>query len=77
MSGSRKKSPFIGVTAAAGAAEDKRRANKKLRRVARVRVQMNPDEVLPAKLKEVSDIWTTAKEGKIRISSGDRARMRK
>ncbi|MBX7121688.1 MAG: hypothetical protein K1X42_06120 [Opitutaceae bacterium] len=77
MSHSRRKSPFVGVTAAPSAAEDKRRANKRLRRVAKVRVQVNPEEELPAKLKEVSDIWTTAKEGKIRISPGDRVRMRK
>lgn len=77
MSRSRKKSPIIGVTAAASAAGDKRRANKRLRRVAKERVLRNPEGVLPAKLKEISDIWTTAKEGKIRISPDDRVRLRK
>ena len=77
MSRSVRKSPIVGVTAATTDAADKRDANKRLRRAAKVRVQVDPDGLLPSKLKEISDIWTTAKEGKLRISSINDKRMRK
>lgn len=61
MSRSRKRTPVCGMTTAHSEKEDKRRANRKLRR----RVARAPANA-PA-LREVSNVWTMAKDGKQRF----------
>lgn len=64
MSRSRRKTPIIGWTTAPSEKEDKRLANRRLRRIVRniLRTQEDPD-VLPD-LREVSDPWDMNKDGK-------------
>jgi hypothetical protein len=62
MSRSRKKSKIYWFTTATSEKEDKRRANRKLRRV--VKKQNKLDEALQPKLREVSNVWAFDKDGK-------------
>ncbi len=78
MSRSYKKHPIIGNTKAESEKKDKVRAHKKFRRKLKEKVKGidadalvhsdfwddEPEYVLPEKLKEVSEIWTFAKDGK-------------
>lgn len=58
MSRSKRKTPVFGITTARTEKQDKRMANRKLRRKTRV----DPENA-PA-LREVSDVWGFAKDGK-------------
>ena len=62
MSRSRRKTPICPVTCAQSEKKDKRRANQLLRRRVKDALQRG-DEVLPI-LREVSDVWSMAKDGK-------------
>lgn len=64
MSGSRKKTPVRGVTSARSEKADKRAANRALRRRVRTTLSVDPSpEVIPLP-REVSNVWTMAKDGK-------------
>ncbi|MBL9199972.1 MAG: hypothetical protein JNL39_05660 [Opitutaceae bacterium] len=64
MSRSRRKHSIASVTAAASGKQDKREANRALRKATHQRLgAMSDDTVLPV-IREVSDVWNTAKEGK-------------
>lgn len=68
MSHSRRKHPFCGYTTAESEKDDKRRYNRRYRRVCRQILHSNPErEILPV-LKEVSDIWWMDKDGKGRFN---------
>jgi hypothetical protein len=58
MSHSRKKTPVGGVSNSLSEKDDKRMANRKLRRLTRV------DPENPPALREVSDVWGMSKDGK-------------
>ncbi len=77
MSRSRRRTPVRGLTTSDSETEDKRIANRKLRRKVRAVLPLDPDAVLPA-LREVSCVWAFDKDGKIRFDPGERPRwMRK
>lgn len=61
MSRSRRKTPICGITTARSEKDDKRRANRKLRRLTRT----DPEKNLV--MRDVSDVWSFAKDGKWRI----------
>jgi hypothetical protein len=64
MSGSRKKTPISGITTAASEKQDKRIANRRVRRaVKQVLHALEDPEVLPHR-RELTDPWTMAKDGK-------------
>lgn len=73
MSRSRKKTPVISYTCSDSEKDDKRIANRKLRRAVKVKLQNAQsvemaEEMQPLpELREVSDTWTFAKDGKIYI----------
>jgi hypothetical protein len=75
MSRSRRKKPILGITTAASEQQDKRLANRKLRRRLR---QIPPDEdaILPEQ-REVSNIWAFDKDGKRWLHDPDPRWMRK
>lgn len=76
MSHSRKKIPIGGITGAGSEKEEKRKANRKTRRVVKEALHNSPGpEVLPH-LKEVSDTWTMSKDVKIYFGRGDGAKKR-
>lgn len=63
MSGSRRKTPIFGITTARSEKQDKRLANRKLRHAVKQRLGTDPNGVLPV-LREVSNVWSMAKDGK-------------
>lgn len=66
MSKSFKKTPISGNTTHPSEKQDKRVANRKLRRAIRQYINIDPDEddyILPI-LREVSNVWSFAKDGK-------------
>jgi hypothetical protein len=67
MSRSRRKRPSSGITTSDTEKQDKRIANRKLRRKVRVRLAIDAEpETLPH-VREVSDPWAMAKDGKMRF----------
>ncbi len=77
MSRSRRKTPVRGLTTSDSEKQDKRMANRALRRKVRVALSAEPDGVLPA-LREVSSAWAFDKDGKVRFDPAERpALMRK
>jgi len=72
MSRSRRKNPFIGI-AGDSDKQDKRKANRKLRRVVKETLHMqDADDIenLPT-AKEVSNVWSFTKDGKWRLDPDD------
>ncbi len=61
MSNSYKKTPIHGNTKSCSEKQDKRKANRKLRRVNKIAIN---EDLEPKKLREVSDIWSFNKDGK-------------
>lgn len=77
MSRSRRKTPVRGITTSDTEKQDKRSANRRLRRKVRVALAVEPEGVLPA-LREVSCVWAFDKDGKMRFDPAERpAAMRK
>ena len=77
MSRSRKKSPAGGIAVAKSEKGDKQKASRVARRVVREALASNPNGVLPEK-REVSDVWTFAKDGKCWYgTAGDARWLRK
>lgn len=77
MSRSRRKRPFHGISSSDSDKQDKRIANRRLRRKVRAVLPAEPDGVLPA-LREVSTAWGFNKDGRRRFDPGrEPARMRK
>jgi hypothetical protein len=62
MSRSKKKTPKRGITTAETEKENKRKANRKFRRVTKTRLKKDDSE-LPL-TKETSDVWSFDKDGK-------------
>ena len=70
MSRSRRKTPICGITTAESEKQDKRIANRRLRRKVRAALAVEPEGVLPA-LREVSSVWTFDKDGKMRFDPAE------
>lgn len=62
MSRSHQKTPITGMANAASEKQDKRLANRRLRRIVRESIEIEL-ETMP-ELREVSTTWTFAKDGK-------------
>ncbi len=75
MSRSKRKIKIIGITTAKSEKEDKHYANKKLRRI--VREKLKSGEVILPELKEISDNWDFAKDGKKYYGDIEERYMRK
>lgn len=69
MARSRRRTPIIGHTTAASEKPDKQHANRNCRAALRSALKLDPDGVLPT-LRNVSDPWAMAKDGRQWI--GDR-----
>lgn len=77
MSRSRRKRPVRGISSSDSDKQDKRIANRRLRRKVRAVLPAGPDGVLPA-LREVSCVWGFAKDDKRRFDPArEPAGMRK
>jgi len=61
MSRSKKKVPIRGITPAPTEKEEKRAANRKYRRITKIQVKKNENI---SDIREVSNIWAFAKDGK-------------
>lgn len=66
MSRSRRRAPVRGLSTAESEKEDKRMANRKLRRRVRTALRVDPEAPLPH-LREVSNPWSMDKDGKTRF----------
>lgn len=65
MSDSKRKTAIAGITAARSEKQDKRYANKGLRRVAKTTIpKTHSDELMLPILREVSNVWDMKKDGK-------------
>lgn len=78
MSRSKRRHSIASVTAAASGKQDKREANRALRKATHQRLGVMSDETVLPVTREVSDLWNTAKEGKRYFDPAwDPKRMRK
>jgi hypothetical protein len=75
MSRSLKKTPKKGITTAKSEKENKRTANRKLRRVTKIQVKKGNSE--PANKKEVSNVWSFDKDGKQFLKNPTKKDLRK
>ena len=66
MSRSRRRTPICGITTADSEKQDKRIANRKLRRKVRVAIRADAEGELPAR-RVVSNPWCMDKDGKMRF----------
>ena len=69
MSRSRRKRPFIALCTAASEQDDKVRNHRRYRRAVKLALHAEA-ETLPIE-KELSNPWSMAKDGKMRVSKGD------
>jgi len=67
MSRSRKKQPVTSVTTETSEKQDKRLANRVLRRNTRRQLGKDPEEAVLPEMREVSDPWMMGKDGKHRF----------
>lgn len=63
MSRSRKKVPVTGHTTHESEKQDKRKSNRRLRTAVKQQINKQDEKPLP-ELREVSDVWGFAKDGK-------------
>ncbi len=66
MSRSRRKTPIAGVATSDSEKDDKRKANRRERRVNRILLRTRGEEALKDR-RAVSNVWSFAKDGKIRF----------
>lgn len=77
MSRSRRRTPVRGISTADSEKEDKRIANRRLRRTVRAAIRVDAEGELPAR-RAVSNPWCMDKDGKTRFDPARRPRdMRK
>ena len=75
MSNSKKKTKIRSITTATTEKEDKKLANRKLRRKTKMKSKLGEEDY--PKLKEVSNVWGFDKDGKIYDKSMTEKDMRK
>lgn len=75
MSRSKKKTPVVGTTTSETEKDDKRKANRKLRRATKIEVHKEK-EVLP-EAREVSNVWAFGKDGKRYLKDANKKELRK
>jgi hypothetical protein len=76
MSRSKKKTPKVGFSTSETEKENKRKANRKFRRITKNRLTEN-DIQLPKKTKEISDVWSFDKGGKQFLKKPSKNDLRK
>jgi hypothetical protein len=62
MSRSKRRTPIFGITTADSEKNDKRKANRKFRRIVREQVKKGSEQF--SELREVSNVWSFGKDGK-------------
>ena len=62
MARSRKKVPITGITSAKTEKSNKRKANRKFRRLTKVQIKKGDTQLVS--IKEVSNVWSFDKDGK-------------
>jgi hypothetical protein len=67
MSRSRRKRPFSGITLAKSEKQEKRLANRRIRRVNKSLLAYTNDETQLRRKREVSNVWCMSKDGKQRF----------
>lgn len=75
MSRSKRKTPIIGITTAETEKENKLEANRKLRRLNRMKIHKGDFEFFH--LREISDVWCFDKDGKQYLKNPDRKDLMK
>lgn len=70
MSRSRRKTPITGVTTAETEKENKRDANRKLRRLNRIKMHKGDFDLF--QLREISNVWEFDKDGKHYLKDPDK-----
>lgn len=75
MSRSLKKTPKTGITTAETEKENKRKANRKLRRVTKIQVKKGDSGL--TSLKEISNVWSFDKDGKQFLKKPTKKDLRK
>ncbi|MES2764468.1 MAG: hypothetical protein V4642_01260 [Bacteroidota bacterium] len=75
MSRSKRKTPYVGITGMPTEKQEKRKANRKLRNKVKAQLQKGK-EVLP-ELREVSNVWSFSKDGKIYLGDNPEIKLRK
>jgi len=75
MSRSTRKTPKSGITTAETEKENKRRANRKFRRVTKLQVKKGRDE--PSLPRELSNVWSFDKDGKQFLKKPTKKDLRK
>ena len=82
MSRSKRKTPILGFTCAKSEKDDKRRANRKLRRIVKTGIRVSNKKALETyeslDKRDVSNVWSFEKDGKrYIIRNKDKKWMRK
>ena len=75
MSRSKRKTPVFGHTKSDSEKQDKRLANRRLRRCVKTAITADKEDV--PKLREVSDVWSMDKDGKSYWKDAKEKDMRK
>lgn len=75
MSRSRRKTPITGVTTAVTEKENKRDANRKLRRLNKIKIRKRDYDLF--QLREISNVWGFDKDGKYYIKNPSKRSLMK
>lgn len=71
MSRSKKKNPYRAITSATSEKEDKRKANRKDRRVNKIILTQAQDDTKLRPKREISNVWCMDKDGKFRFNPAE------
>jgi hypothetical protein len=75
MSRSKRNTPKRGITTSETEKENKRNANRKLRR--KVKIQVKKGEINLSRLREISNVWSFDKDGKMYLKDPSAKDLRK
>ncbi|QBJ87830.1 hypothetical protein DDI74_16875 [Chryseobacterium gleum] len=75
MSRSRRKTPITGVTTAVTEKENKRDANRKLRRLNKIKIRKRDYDLF--QLREISNVWGFDKDGKYYVKNPSKRSLMK
>lgn len=71
MSRSLRRNPFTGTTTSDSEKQEKRWANRRLRREVRRKIVEDSDDLSLPSLREVSNVWSMSKDGKVRFRGAE------
>ncbi len=75
MSRSKRNTPKRGITTSESEKEEKRRANRTLRK--KVKIQIKKGKPVLSKLREISNVWAFSKDGKMYLKDPSAKDLRK